>query len=116
MNKERIKKPVPEKIVRSNKVQTASTICYKYSLLTLLGVTRALSRVDYHLPTKWYSMIDSVRASSSILHNKMSAIDEDIEEEFRRKEDMFDRRLGNKKFYNEDDVKELQKKAEKLQI
>jgi len=116
MKKHEIQKLKTDELLRKKRLQRASDICYKYSLFTVLGVTRALERADYHIPSKWYSILDSVRATSSILHGKVSTIDEEIEEEFREKEDMIDRHLGKKKFYDEDEVEKLRDKMEEIEI
>lgn len=116
MKKHKIKNIRRNRLQHSKKLQKASNICYKYSLFTVLGITRALERADYHIPSKWYSILDSIRASSSILHGKVSTIDEDVEEEFREKEDMIDRRLGKKKFYDEKEVEKLRTKMERIDI
>ncbi|MFB6147551.1 MAG: hypothetical protein ABEJ66_01575, partial [Candidatus Nanohaloarchaea archaeon] len=59
---------------------------YQYTLFVLLAVTRAFHRADYHLPVKWYSMLDSLRVSSGVLHERIGMIDEDVEREFRQVE------------------------------
>ncbi len=89
---------------------------YRYLLFVMLAFTRFLSRADYHVPTKWYSIIDSVRVSSGVLHERISNIDYEIEREFRKKEEMIDRRLGKKKFYSEDEIEELQERINEIQI
>lgn len=104
------------KVTQKMRKRKIKSMCYKYSLFTVLGVTRAFSRADYHIPVKWYSLIDSLRVSSSVLHDRVSTIDEDVERDFRRKEEMLDRRLGNKKFYDEDEVKELQERFNEIEI
>lgn len=89
---------------------------YKYSLFAVLAATRAFSRADYHLPTKWYSIIDSLQVSSGVLHERISSIDDEVEREFREKERMIDRRLGKEKFYSPDEIKEVREKIEDIKV
>ena len=88
----------------------------RYSLFALLAVTRALYRADYHIPVKYYSVIDSMRESSGILHEKISFIDADVEKDFREKELAIDRRLGREKFYDENEIDRLRKNQDQLNI
>jgi len=89
---------------------------YRHALFLMLAVTRAFNRADLNLPTKWYSLVDSLRASSGVLHTKISMIDEDVEKEFREVEKQLDRRLGNEKFYSEEEVEELREKINDIKI
>jgi len=89
---------------------------YRYSLLAMLGVTRAVSRADYHLPSKWHSFFDSFKASSRILHNYLSRLDPDVEEEFHEKEKMLEMRFGKEKFYNEEEVEKLRNNYREIDI
>jgi hypothetical protein len=91
-------------------------IAYKYSLFMMLGLTKFISSIDYSLPTKWYSIIDSVRVSTGVLHDRISTIDWEVEQEFREKEEMIDRRLGKKKFYSEDELDQIQDKIKEIQV
>lgn len=88
----------------------------RYSLFVLLAATRALYRADYHLPVRYYTVIDSVRASSGILHEKISFIDQDVEEEFREKEEALDRHLGRKKFYDDSEIDTLKENHDQMNI
>ncbi len=82
----------------------------------MLGVTEVLSKADYHLPTKWYAMIDSLRASSGAVHARLSTLDEDVEREFRHKEEMLERRFGSRKFYEQEEIDELREKINEIKI
>lgn len=88
----------------------------RYSLFVLLAVTRALHRADYNVPIKYYSLIDSVRTSSGLLHDRISFIDREVEQDFRKKEKAIDRRLGREKFYNENEIDRLKNKQDDLNI
>lgn len=89
---------------------------YRKTLFFLLAVTRALHRADYHLPVKWYSMLDSLRVSSGVLHERVCMIDREVEQEFRQMEKKVDRRLGNEKFYSEDEIEKLQGKINEIKL
>lgn len=89
---------------------------YRSALFLMLVATRAFNRADLNLPTKWFSLIESLRASSGILHNRIGMIDEEVEEEFHEVEKQFDRRLGKEKFYSEEEVEELREKINEIQV
>ena len=89
---------------------------YRGILFLMLGVTGAFNRLDVNLPTKWYSIIDSLRVSSGVLHNKLCMIDEEVDREFREVEKQIDRRLGNEKFYSEKEIEELRKKISQIKV
>jgi len=89
---------------------------YRNSLLALLGLTRVLSLADMKPPTKWVTLFDSVRASSGMVHTKLSSIDEEVGEEFIEKEEIFEKKIGKKKFYSEDEVEELKEKRNKIKV
>lgn len=89
---------------------------YRSTLFLLLAVTRALHRADFNLPVKWYSMLDSLRVSSGVLHDKIGMIDQDVERDFREVEKQIDRRLGNEKFYSEEEVEKLQGKINEIRL
>ncbi len=67
-------------------------------------------------PTKWVTLFDSVRASSGMVHTKLSSIDEEVGEEFIEKEEIFEKKIGKKKFYSEDEVEELKEKRNKIKV
>ncbi|WEL19424.1 hypothetical protein [Candidatus Nanohalococcus occultus] len=89
---------------------------YRYSLLTLLGVTEAVSRADYHVPSKWYTFIDTFRATSSVVHDLLSTVDEEVEKEYRQKEEMLEKRLGKKKFYDENELEQLKQIYPQMEV
>ncbi len=89
---------------------------YRPVLFLMLAVTRGFNRFDWNLPTKWYSFIDSLRVSSGVLHERIGMIDEEVEEEFREVEKRIDRRLGNEKFYSEEEIEKLQNKISEMRV
>mgnify|MGYP006928085768 CR=1 FL=1 len=89
---------------------------YQNTLLTLLGLTKAFAKADVHIPTKWLSFLDSLRASSELLHMKLSTIDEEVEDEFIWKEEMIEKRLGIERFYSAEELEDLKSNREKITI
>lgn len=89
---------------------------YRNMLLTLLGATRAVARTDFKPPSKWMAVFDSLRASSDMLYFKLSSLDREVEEEFIKREELIEMRLGKKKFYSENEIKELKEKQDQIQI
>ncbi|MBC5792605.1 MAG: hypothetical protein H8Z69_01055 [Nanohaloarchaea archaeon] len=89
---------------------------YRTSLLTLLGITRFFSKIDIDPPGKWLPIFDSMKASSEMVHCKLSELDNDVEKEFVEKEEMIEKRLGKKKFYSEDELKDLKNKKGEITI
>ncbi len=89
---------------------------YRNTMLTLLGATRALSRADFRPPSKWASMIESVRASSDILYFKLTSIDEEVGDEFIEKEEILEKRLGKEKFYSVQELQDLKDNRENIKV
>ena len=89
---------------------------YQNTLLALLGVTRAFAKADIDIPTKWLTFLDSLRASSELLHMKLSTIDEEVEDEFIWKEEMLEKRLGVEPFYSEEELEDLKENREKIKV
>lgn len=91
-------------------------IVYRNLMFLLLAVTGFLSRIDLHIPTKWYSLLDSMRVSSGVLHERIGMVDKEIQEEFLQVEKQIDRRLGNEKFYSDEEVDQLQEKIDEIKL
>ncbi len=89
---------------------------YRTIMLALMGTTRAISRADFKPPTKWVSMLESVRASSDILYFKLSTMDEEVEEEFIEKEELLEKRLGKEKFYSQEELDDLKRKRNEITV
>lgn len=79
----------------------------------MLGVTGLFSRLDVHLPTKWYTFIETFRVSTSVAHSRLSVIDEEVGREYRTIEKDFERQLGLKSFYSPDEIEEIKDEVEK---
>ncbi|MFB6145310.1 MAG: hypothetical protein ABEJ99_02270 [Candidatus Nanohaloarchaea archaeon] len=89
---------------------------YRYLLLMLLAVTRAVASFDVAVPPRWMSILDSVRASSGMMHVKLSALDEDVSNDFIKKEETLERTMGKIKYYDVEELKELKKKSHKIEV
>lgn len=89
---------------------------YRNTLLTLLGATRAVARADFKPPTKWLTFLEGVQASSDMLYVKLSHLDEEVGNDFIEKEELLERRLGKKKFYDENEIQELKNKQDDIHI
>lgn len=85
-------------------------------LLASLGVTRAISSIDYNIPSKWLSIIDSVTVSSETAHAKLSMLDEEIQKEYLEKEEMIERRLGKRKYYDDREIDEIREKINEKEL
>lgn len=88
----------------------------KKILLASLGVTRAISSIDYNIPSKWLSVIDSVTVSSETVHARLSMLDEDIQKEYLEKEEMVERRLGKRKYYDDREIDEIREEINKKEL
>jgi len=91
-------------------------ILYKSSLLTLLGVTRAVSSVEMNPPGKWVPFFDSLKASSDMAHCKISELDKEIGGEFAEKEELVEKRLGKKKFYSSEELEDVKDRKGEIRI
>jgi hypothetical protein len=85
-------------------------------LLGSLASTRAISRTEFNVPSKWHSVLDNFRCISLMAYGKLSEIDSDVQKEVLEKEDMLDRRLGNKKFYDKNELDKLREMQEDIDI
>ncbi|WEL23532.1 hypothetical protein [Candidatus Nanohalovita haloferacivicina] len=88
----------------------------KKLLLASLGVTRALSSIDYNIPSKWLSVIDSVTVSSETAHARLSMLDEEVQREYIEKEEMIERRLGKRKFYDDEEIDEIREQIKNTEL
>lgn len=77
---------------------------YRKALLTLLGLTHIISRADYRFPSKWLAVFENIRISSDMAHTKLSTVDEEVEKQFLEKEEIMEKKLGNEKFYSQEEL------------
>ncbi len=99
-----------------SKLKDARKMLYRQMLFLMLGVTHILAAADFHIPTKWYTFLDSIQTSSNVLHDRIATIDDEVERDFRHREEMLERRLGRKKFYSTDEIEQLQDKIEDIRV
>jgi hypothetical protein len=77
---------------------------YRNSLLALLGLTHLVSRAEVSIPSKWLAVFENIRISSDMAHTKLSSVDEQVEKEFLEKEEIMEKKLGNEKFYSQEEL------------
>lgn len=85
-------------------------------LVLSMGFCRLVSKLELNLPSKWISLLESVRTSANIVYGKLSSIDSEASEEVVKKENMIERRFGERKFYSEEDLEELSNKKGSISI
>jgi len=88
----------------------------KKILLASLGVTRAISSIDYNIPSKWLSILNSVTVSSETAHARLSMLDEEVQKEYLEKEEMVERRLGKRKYYDDHEIEEIREEINKKEL
>lgn len=97
-------------------MQSVKRTLKKKLLMTSLGVTKLFSRTDPNLPVKWYSLYDSLRVSSEVVHARLAVMDEEVQQEYREREKQIERRLGRTKLYDDEEIQELQQKIDSIRI
>lgn len=95
-------------------MKKTAKIAYRKSLLALLGLTHLVSKADFSVPSKWLAVFENIRISSDIVHTKLSTVDKEVEKEFLEKEELMEKKLGNEKFYSQEELEYL--KANKNNI
>lgn len=88
----------------------------KKILLASLGVTRAISSIDYNIPSKWLSVLNSVTVSSETAHARLSMLDEEVQKEYLEKEEMVERRLGKRKYYDDHEIEEIREEINNKEL
>lgn len=89
---------------------------YKTALLTLLGLTRIISRTEFSIPSKWLAVFENIRISSDIAHTKLSTFDQEVEKEFLEKEEIMEKKLGNEKFYSQEELDYLKDNRNNIKV
>jgi hypothetical protein len=89
---------------------------YRKALLALLGLTHIVSRADYSFPSKWLAVFENIRISSDIAHAKLSTMDEQVEKEFLEKEEIMEKKLGNEKFYSQEELEYLKSNKGNIKV
>jgi hypothetical protein len=88
----------------------------KIALLGMMASTKAISRADITIPGKWHAVFDNIRFASFIAYGKLSRVNSDLDRDLIEKEEMLDRRMGNKKFYDQQDLHELSKLSKNIDL
>lgn len=91
-------------------------IAYRKALLVVLGVTGLFSKFNVNLPTKWYSLIDTLQVSTGVLHTRLSVVDQEVQKEYQELEINFERQLGLASFYSPEEIEEIKDEVEKIKL
>ncbi|MFP4038457.1 MAG: hypothetical protein ACLFTA_01590 [Candidatus Nanohaloarchaea archaeon] len=91
----------------------AKQFAYRKLLLAMIGITGLFSRLDVHLPTKWYSFIETLQVSTGVVHSRLCMVDEEVDREYREMEKDLERQLGLESFYSPEDIQEIKEEVEK---
>lgn len=86
---------------------------HRKTLVLMLGLTGMFSRFDVNLPTKWYSIIDTLRVSTGVLHSRLGCIDHQAQKEYEELETNVERQLGLASFYSPDEIEDIKNQVEK---
>ncbi|MFB6241844.1 MAG: hypothetical protein ABEJ36_03520 [Candidatus Nanosalina sp.] len=90
---------------------------YKKSLLGALAVTRAFEKIEYPVPNHWKAIFDTLSVSSSVAHEQISLLDEEVEQEFEEKEEKITRALGlGDKLYSEEELRKLEERKNEIEL
>ena len=89
---------------------------YRKTLIGLLGLTKAISCTEKNIPGRWHEVMDSVRASSTVLHVQLSVIDAEVTREYLELEDNFSKKIGNRKLYTDEDLENARKRIEQVEF
>lgn len=85
----------------------------KKALVGMLMFTGLLSRADIRLPTKWYSVLESLAVSTGTLHSGLCTVDREALKEYRELETQLEHRLGLSTYYSPEDIQEIKEQVEK---
>jgi hypothetical protein len=104
---------IPERI----KENRLGEFVYKKSLLGALAVTRAFEKLDYPSLNHWKMFFDTLSVSSTVVHEQISLLDEEVEKEFEEKEQRINRALGRgDPLYSREELEELQNRKNQIDL
>ncbi|MFB6200242.1 MAG: hypothetical protein ABEJ83_05135 [Candidatus Nanohaloarchaea archaeon] len=90
---------------------------YRKGLMLMLGATKAVSEAPIPDATPKAAVLkDSFKASTDMLHLKLSELDDEVGSEFVKREDRLDRRLGRKKFYSQKEIELLKRNRDRISV
>lgn len=99
-----------------------SRFVYRNSLIGVMALTKFFENINYvdrynfDLPMRWTQLLDTLSTSSTVAYNQISLIDEDVEEEFERKTERLERRVGRSNLYSEDELEELRQHRDDIKL
>ena len=92
-------------------------LVYKQSLLGALALTKAFEKLDYPIPNHWKMFIDTVSVTSSVAHEQISFLDEEVQKDFRRKERRINQVFGQgEPLYSKDELEKLRDHRDEIKI
>ena len=87
-----------------------------------MAVTKCIENVDcvdrfsFDLPMRWTQLLDTLSTSSTIAFNQISLIDEDVEEEFEKKAEKIERKMGRSSLYSQEEFEELNRRKDEIKL
>lgn len=92
-------------------------LLYRQSLLGALAVTKAFQKLNYPIPNHWKMFFETVSVTSSVAHEQISFLDEEVQEEFRRKERRINQVFGQgEPLYSKDELEKLRDHRDEIKI
>lgn len=93
-----------------------ATKAYRKALLAVLGATRGLYRLDIDFPSRWKGLFDTLQVSSGLAYSTLSSLDEEVDREVQEWETRFERSLGKRKFYSEEELNKISKEFSHVDV
>lgn len=99
-----------------------SRFVYRNSLMGVMALTKFFENLDYmdrynfDLPMRWTQLLDTLSMSSTVAYNQISLIDEEVEEEFEKKTERLERRMGKGNLYSEEELEELRRHRDDIKL
>jgi len=88
-----------------------------------MAVTKCIENVDcvdrfsFDLPMRWTHLLDTLSTSSTIAFNQISLIDEEVEEEFEKKTELIERKMGRGgSLYSKEEFDELNRRKDDIKL
>lgn len=90
---------------------------YKQSLLGALAVTKVFQKLDWPIPNHWQLFVDTLSVTSSVAHEQLSFLDEEIEEEFVKKERRINQVFGKgERLYSKEELEKLRERRDEMKL
>lgn len=81
-------------------------------MISSMGISRALAESELYVPTRWKSLFEPLQTSSDLVYMRLCTIDGEAEDDLKR----IEKKIGTRRLYDEDEVKELRDKIEDIRI